>query len=113
MEGIESKVDELEVKNAIIDATHNLGGAISEISNSLAEHNIVVNEVMSGMIVEISASYHKLDLTDEQETYFTNMVEKGSEKMQTAENLLKSIQQKLKEIHNQMESINTISDSGQ
>lgn len=109
IEGIEAKVDELEVQNAIVEATKHLGSAIAAINDNLTKHNIAVNEVMSGMIVEISSSYHQLDLTDDQESFFTNMVEKGSQKMQSAENLLKSIQYELKEIHTKMESINTIS----
>ncbi len=111
VEGIESKIDELEVKSAILDATIDLGDAIATINDNLTKHNITVNQVMTGMIADISSSYHQLDLTDDQEVYFTNMVEKGSRQMQSAEDLLKAIQSELKNIHLKMEAINAMSAS--
>lgn len=109
VEGIESKIDELEVKATIVEATVDLGQAINTINQNLTTHNIAINEVMGDMITDISSSYHRLALTDEQETYFTNMVETGSEKMHKAEGTLKGVQAQLQDILSKMESIEAIS----
>jgi len=111
VEGIEAKIDELEIKSAITDAKKDLSQAIGNINNNLTQHRTTIHEVMSGMIADISSSYHKLDLNDEQETYFTEMVEKGSVQMNKTEDLLKVVQTELKDILDKMEKINAMSEN--
>ena len=72
--------------------TSGLTEAIETINQNLSEHNIIINNIMSEMVTDISTSYHKLDLNDEQEVYFTDMVEKGSGRLNSAGDLLKEIQ---------------------
>lgn len=111
VEGIESKIDELEVKSAIIDAKKDLSQTITNINSNLSEHRSTIHKVMSGMIADILSSYHKLDLNDEQESYFTEMVEKGSVQMNQTEDLLKVVQSELKDILVKMEAINAMSET--
>lgn len=109
VEGIESKIDELEVTAALVGATTDLANAIGNINHNLTAHSIAINSVMNDMIADISSSYHKLELTDEQETYFTNMVEKGTQQMNVAEDLLKGLQGELGQILLKMETISAMS----
>jgi CheY-like chemotaxis protein len=113
VEGMESKIDELKVKAAIVEATSELSLAIGNINFGLGSHNIVVNNVMGDMIMDISSSYHKLELTDEQEEFFTDMVAKGSVQMSGAECLLKGIQEDLNQVLAKMESISEMSKSSE
>lgn len=92
VEGLESKIDDLILKTSILDVTSGLTEAIETINQNLSEHNIIINNIMSDMVTDISTSYHKLDLNDEQEVYFTDMVEKGSGRLNSADDLLKEIQ---------------------
>lgn len=111
VEGIESKIDELEVQSAIVDATADLSQAIAKINSNLSQHSNTINEIMNNMIADISGSYHKLDLNDEQEAYFTDMVEKGSAQMNITEGLFNVVQSDLKDILIKMEAINAMSEA--
>ncbi len=109
VEGIESKIDELKVKGAVVEATVELNQAVANISEGLNAHNIAINSVMGDMIADISSSYHKLELTDMQEEYFTDMVAKGSVQMSGAECILNTVQEELRMILRKMESIKDMS----
>lgn len=109
VEGIESKIDELKVRGAVVEATVELSQAVTNISEGLNKHNVAINSVMSDMITDISSSYHQLELTDLQEEYFTDMVAKGSVRMSGAECILKGVQEELKLILRKMESIEDMS----
>lgn len=111
VEGIESKIDELEVQSAILDATADLSHAIVKINDNLSQHSTTINDIMNNMIADISSSYHKLDLNDEQEAYFTDMVEKGSAQMNITEGLFNVVQSDLKDILIKMEAINAMSEA--
>jgi CheY-like chemotaxis protein len=105
IEGVESKLKDLSVKTGLIEATLGLNQTISNINEGLFEHSSLMASVITNMTVEISASYHALELTDQQELFFTNLVEKSGQSMSGAEDLIKNIQQDLENLLLKMESI--------
>lgn len=116
VEGLESKIDDLILKSSIMEVASGLTEAIETINQNLNKHNIIMNNIMSDMVTDISTSYHKLDLNDEQEVYFTDMVEKGSGRLNSADDLLSEIQVSFSSLLVKMKNIEEMSkpsDDGQ
>lgn len=116
VEGLESKIDDLILKSSIMEVASGLTEAIETINQNLNKHNIIMNNIMSDMVTDISTSYHKLDLNDEQEVYFTDMVEKGSGRLNSADELLSEIQVSFSSLLVKMKNIEEMSkpsDDGQ
>lgn len=107
VEGVEAKLKDLELQSGLVYAISELNETISGIKAGVVEHNQIMSTVMSDMLTEISASYHALDLTEEQEQFFTSLVESGAKKMSGAEELLQKVQTDLQALKDKMELIET------
>lgn len=105
IEGIEAKLKDLELQSGFLYAIAELSDTISGIKSGMLEHNTIMSTVMSDMLTQISASYHSLDLTEEQEQFFTALVESGANKMKGAEALLEKVQLDLQALKSKMELI--------
>lgn len=113
IEGIDSKLEDLELKSGVLFAVAELNLTIDNIKLGVTEHNTIMSTVMVDMLTEVSASYHSLELTEPQEVFFSDLVENGAKRMSGAEELLIEIQSGLEEIKSKMESIQTASISQQ
>lgn len=103
IEGIETKLRDIQLKSGVIYAVGELNQTISKIKIGMHEHNAVVSTAMTDMLTKISSSYHFLGLTEEQELFFTDLVENGTKNMLGAEKLLFNVQEELESLKNKME----------
>ena len=105
VEGMESKILDLQLQAGIVNAAERLAQNVSTIKQAIFDHNRVISEVMSDMLTDISSSYHELEMTEQQETFFSEIVEKGVGKLGEADNLLYDLQTSLEELLDDMEEI--------
>lgn len=105
IEGIEAKLKDLQLKAGVTSAIDELGATIVEVEQGVMEHNRVVSSVMSNMLGKIAASYHSLEMTEMQETFFSDLVESGSMEISHSEDILINIQNHLQSIVETMEQI--------
>lgn len=105
IERMETKLKDLELKPGVVSAVFDLNEAIGDIKLEMVEHNAIMSSVMMDMLTEISASYHALDLSEQQKEFFTSLVEQGGKKMKNAQGLLQKIQGNLESLKGKMEVI--------
>ena len=105
IEGMETKLKDLGLKSGVVSAVFDLNETIGDIKLGMVEHNAIMSSVMLDMLTEISASYHALDLSEQQEAFFTSLVEQGGKKMNSAQDLLQKIQGSLEGLKDKMEVI--------
>lgn len=105
IEGLDSKICEIYAQSAMEKAISNLSTNIYELNNGVGEHNKVINSVMSNMIMEIAGSFHLLEMTEAQEVFLNNLIEKGTEQLSEAETFLVDIMTRLETVKNEMELV--------
>jgi CheY-like chemotaxis protein len=105
IEGLDCKLADLEIKGGLVTAVNDLNQTIYSIKAGIQYQNKILSSVMGDMITEISSSYHALDLTEEQEQFFTELVEKNGQKMSGASELLNSIQSSLEGLKGKIELV--------
>jgi methyl-accepting chemotaxis protein len=105
VEGMESKILDLQLQAGIVNAAERLAQNVSTIKQAIFDHNRVISEVMSDMLTDISSSYHELEMTEQQETFLSEIVEEGVGKLGEADNLLYDLQTSLEELLDDMEEI--------
>lgn len=102
IEGMEAKLKDLEIKSGFVSAVEELNLAIVHIKEGIVGQNTVITGVMLDMLTEMSASYHSLDLSEEQEAFFTHLIEQGAKKMNNAQGVLNTIQEDLEGLKDKM-----------
>ena len=105
VEGLESKLKDLEVQQGVLGAVQELNGTINDIKEGIQQHNQVLSTVLNGMLTNISSSYDALNMTEEQESFFSSLVENSGAQLSGAENLLLNLLSSLEEIKQGMEQI--------
>lgn len=105
IEGMESKLLDLQLQAGIVNAADRLNQNVATIKQAIFDHNRVISEVMSDMLTDISSSYHELEMTEQQEAFFSKVVEKGVGKLGEADNLLYELQTSLEGLLSDMEEI--------
>ena len=103
VEGMDAKIKDLELKTGVLSAVTELSHAISEIEHSLEKHSEQSSSVMVDILSEISGSYHSLDMTEEQESFFINLIEQGQKKATASQADWGSIIVALESIQKKME----------
>lgn len=102
IEGLEAKVLELYSQSGMTSAITGLSGNINELKMGIQEHNRIINSVMSNMMLEISGSFHALEMTEQQESFLNDLIEKGNEQLSHAEQHLVNIMGGLETIKENM-----------
>ncbi len=105
IEGLEAKVLDLYSKQGLASAIVQLSSNIEGLKLGMNEHNALVNSVMSNMMAEIATSFHSLEMTDAQESFFNQLIEKGSEQLMNAEGKLVNIMAELEHLKQTMENV--------
>lgn len=105
IEGMESKLQDLQLQAGVLSAADSLNQNVEVIKTAIYEHNRTISSVMSDMLTDISASYHELEMTEAQETFFSEIVERGVGKLAEADNHLYELQTSLESLLHDMETI--------
>lgn len=100
IEGLEAKVIDLKRQNGLDLITLNLTKTIDNVKGSVISHSQLVSSIMTDMMGAVSSSFHSLELTESQESFFHDLFEQCGKKMMSVEPLLLDIQEQLSLLSN-------------
>lgn len=104
IEGLEAKYLDLQREQALKSVLGNVQAIIDQMSEQIANHDSHMKVQTHNLILEIKSSFDALDLTLEQEEFFTQMIEKSIRDMDDSEEGLEETSHALKQLANQIQS---------
>ncbi|KZN28630.1 response regulator [Pseudoalteromonas luteoviolacea] len=93
IEGLEAKLLDLYRQQAMEQIVVDITSGIGELHTLSEEYKGLIHDVMHDLNQQITSSFHILDLTEEQEQFIANLIEKEAKSLGSIEpkiNLLKS-----------------------
>ncbi|SEG48258.1 response regulator transcription factor [Oceanospirillum linum] len=96
IEGLEAKYLDLERENALKGLLSQIQTIIDRLNTEISSHEGKMASQINNILLEIRGSFHELDLTLEQEEYFSKVIEKGLHDIDTDQNSLAGVQNALK-----------------
>ncbi|MCV2886437.1 response regulator [Aestuariibacter sp. AA17] len=73
---VESRVIALKEHNTLVKAQHTMNDILQRLQGAIIELAESKRQAVENITTKISLSFHELDLTEEQESFFANMIEK-------------------------------------
>jgi len=86
IEGLEAKFLDLERQKALNAILSKIQTIISQLSSEIVGHESKMTSQINSIVLEIRAGFHELDMTLDQEDYFTTIIEKNLNELDTAQN---------------------------
>lgn len=105
IEGLEAKYLDLERQKALKGILSKVQTIIDTLSSRISGHESKMAAQINSIVLEIRASFHELELTLEQEDYFTRMIEKSLNEMDTAEEGLSDASEAMKVLAQEIISV--------
>lgn len=105
IEGLEAKVIDLKRQAGLDLVTDRLNVTINKVQTSVTTHNQLISSVVTDMMGSVASSFHDLELTENQESFFHDLFEKSGERMMSVEQVLLDIQEQLSMLSNQVMEI--------
>ncbi|MGJ8680457.1 response regulator [Paraglaciecola sp.] len=102
IEGLEAKVIDLKRQAGLSLVTDKLSTTIGNVQTSVTTHNQLISSVVTDMMGTMASSFHSLELTEIQETFFHDLFEKSGQRMMSVEQVLLDIQEQLCLLSNQV-----------
>lgn len=102
IEGLEAKYLDLEREKALKAILSKVQMIIDKLSADISGHEGRMAAQINSIVLEIRAAFHELDMTLEQEDYFTKVIEKNLNEMDTAEDGLSDASVALKALASQI-----------
>lgn len=98
IEGLEAKYLDLEREHTLRSVLDTVQFIIDQMSEQIAGHEGRMKAQINNLILEVRSSFHALDLTLEQEDYFTQVIEKSLNDMDSADEGLQQASHALREL---------------
>jgi hypothetical protein len=95
IEGLEAKVIDLKRQSGLEMVTEELKETVEKVNAGINTHHSLISSVITDMIGEMAASFHSLELTEIQESFFADLFENAGEKIMSVEEVLVEVQQQL------------------
>jgi CheY-like chemotaxis protein len=95
IEGLEAKVIDLKRQAGLEMVTEELKETVEKVNSGINTHHTLISSVITDMIGEMAASFHSLELTEIQESFFADLFENAGEKIMSVEEVLVEVQQQL------------------
>lgn len=105
IEGLEAKVIDLKRQDGLNLVTDKLNFTVNKVQSSVTTHNQLISSVVTDMMGTMASSFHALELTEIQESFFHDLFEKSGERMMSVEQVLLDIQEQLSLLSNQVQEI--------
>lgn len=105
IEGLEAKYLDLEREKALKTILAKVQAIIDQLGDEITGHERKMTTQINSILQEIKASFHELDLTLEQEEYFSGVIEKNLQDMDTAQAGLNDTSAALKDLAKQIISV--------
>ncbi|HDS1211720.1 TPA: response regulator [Shewanella algae] len=103
VEGLEARVLDIERQQMLRRVMDRLHLLMKQLGDSMQQQDQRFCDTLSGITTEIRNSFHVLDMTEEQESYFTSMVERHLREASSAGEAFNRIRGSLKEMLVMME----------
>lgn len=103
IEGLEAKYLDLQREQALKNILTGVQDIIDRISEQIDHHDSHMKVQTNNLILEIKSSFHELDLTLEQEEFFTQLIEKSIKEMDDSEEGLSGTSVALKQLANKIQ----------
>ncbi len=105
IEGLSAKILDIYSQTGMESAITELSSNIDKLKAGVQQHNQVTNSVMTNMMLEISGSYHSLEMTEQQEVFLNKLIDNSTQTLCHAEQHLSEIMSGLEGIKNNMETV--------
>ncbi len=105
IEGLEAKYLDLEREKALKAILSKVQTIIDQLSAEISGHEGKMASQINNIVLEIRTSFHELDLTLEQEEYFSNVIQKSLNEMDTAQDGLDDASEALKSLAKEIMSV--------
>ncbi len=103
IEGLEAKYLDLQREQALKNILNSVQDMIDHVSDQINHHDSHMKVQTNNLIMEIRSSFHELDLTLEQEEFFTQLIEKSIKEMDHSEDGLSETNSALKQLANKIQ----------
>ena len=110
VEGLEAKLLDISRQQVLSTVLQEIRDTLQSVSQGMAAHNQQVEGVFNDMLTEIAASFHQLDLTEEQEEFFAKLIEQGGNKMGSMNASLLDVKTQLEQSLSKLEQIHSKSE---
>jgi len=98
IEGLEAKYLDIEREQALKNILNRVQDIIDHLSEQISGHDSRMKVQTNNLIMEIRASFHELDLTLEQEEYFTALIQKSLNDMDSSDDGMQEASDALKRL---------------
>lgn len=98
IEGLEAKFLDLERESMLRTILDRVQSIINELGQQISHHESKMTTQSHNLLLEIRASFHDLDLTLEQEEYFSQLIEKSLQEMDLTQDDMTDLNSKLQEL---------------
>ncbi|WP_338592111.1 response regulator [Shewanella khirikhana] len=103
VEGLEARILDISRQQTLKKAIANIQQLVGGLSNSIQESDERFCHALTNITSEIRASFHVLDMTEEQENFFTGLVERNLREANSASNAFLRLQGSLKSVVDALE----------
>ena len=104
IEGLEAKYLDLERTDTLQNILSMVQTIIDRLGREISGHEGKMTRQITSIVQEIRSSFHELDLTLDQEEYFSQMIEKNLNDMDTSEAGLAEASEALKALANEIKA---------
>lgn len=104
VEGLEAKVLDIKRQQALETVFKGMQSLLQGLSHSIQENDEKFCSALSNVTADIRSSFHLLDMTEEQEDFFTNLVERNLKEANSASDAFLKIQGSLNSVMSAVQS---------
>ncbi len=104
VEGLEAKVLDIKRQQALETVFKGMQSLLQGLSHSIQENDEKFCSALTNVTADIRSSFHLLDMTEEQEDFFTSLVERNLKEANSASDAFLKIQGSLNSVMNAVQS---------
>ncbi|QSX41629.1 response regulator transcription factor [Shewanella cyperi] len=104
VEGLEARVLDIQRQNALASLVADIGALLEGLGDSIRQSDEAFGRAMVNITNDIRASFHVLDMTEEQERFFAALVERNLQQAKTASQAFIAVKDSLSSILDMLKS---------
>ncbi|MGL4476038.1 MAG: response regulator transcription factor [Shewanella sp.] len=104
VEGVEARVMDIRREQAMSNAIVDIKVLLKELGQSIAENDTKFQLALEKINIDIHSSFHVLDMNEEQEDYFANIVKKNLKQANSAQDAFLHLQLSLNTVMSVLEA---------
>ncbi|EKE71043.1 response regulator [Gallaecimonas xiamenensis] len=96
VEGMEAKWRDLHRQDTMRGLVDTLQGSMGDLANTIRQYDQRLEGLITNLNNEIRMSFHLLELNEQQEAFFTNLIDQGADTLRATEGDLRELEVRLK-----------------